>query len=299
VINAGGPFCDSIRKLDDVECESMLAHSQGVHLVLPRSFLPGDTAIIVPKTPDGRVIFIIPWHDRVIVGTTDTPIPYATPEPVPQPSEIQFLLELSAQYLSQPPQMKDVLSVFTGIRPLIKGDKSARTASLSRDHAIRISASGLITITGGKWTTVREMAEDCVNRAVKAAKLSATECKTKALKLHGSTPSAPASDPRSFYGSDLEAIKQLEADNIDLAAPMCDSLPICKSDIVWAVRNEMARTVEDVLARRTRSLLLDCSAALAIAPRVAQVMADELGYDADWCREQQTQFESLATNYLP
>ena len=206
VINAAGPFCDSVRQLDDANCEKMIATSQGVHLVLPRSFLPGQTAMIVPKTSDGRVIFIIPWHDHAIVGTTDTPIPEATLEPSPKQDEIQFLLQTTAEYLATPPRIEDVLSVFTGIRPLVKGDKSARTASLSRDHVIRVSPAGLITITGGKWTTVRKMAEDCVDRAVKETGLAARECNTQSLKLHGYMQAPLDNDPRGFYGADLDAI---------------------------------------------------------------------------------------------
>jgi len=299
VINAAGPFCDSVRKLDDASCETMLAHSQGVHLVLPRTFFPGDTAMIVPKTPDGRVIFIIPWHGHAIVGTTDTPIPGATLEPVPQADEIQFLLDMAAAYLTKAPQIENVLSVFTGIRPLVKGDKSSRTASLSRDHAIRVSASGLITITGGKWTTVRKMAEDCVDRAVTEANLSSANCKTQTLKLHGYLESPAENDPRGFYGADLQAIMELESTSAELSEPMCESLLIRKSEIIWAVRHEMARTVEDILARRTRSLFLDAAAALKIAPAVAKLMAVELKQDESWCQNQQAIFESVAANYIP
>nr|WP_146532720.1 glycerol-3-phosphate dehydrogenase/oxidase [Rubripirellula reticaptiva] len=299
VVNAAGPFCDSVRKLDDGNCEAMLAHSQGVHLVLPRAFFPGDTAMIVPKTPDGRVIFIIPWHGHAVVGTTDTPISDPTLEPVPQVDEIQFLLDMSAAYLSKAPKIEDVLSIFTGIRPLVKGDKSARTASLSRDHVIRVSSSGLLTITGGKWTTVRKMAEDCVDRVIKETKLASANCKTQSLKLHGYTESSLVNDPRGFYGADLEAITALESEINELAKPICDSLPIRESDIIWAVRNEMARTVEDALARRTRALFLNAEAALKIAPAVAQLMAAELGKDDAWCREQIESFESVAANYIP
>lgn len=298
-INAAGPFCDTVRQFDDPECETMIAHSQGVHLVLPRSFFPGDTAMIVPKTPDGRVIFIIPWHGQAIVGTTDTPIPDAMPEPVAQANEVKFLLDMSSEYLSKAPKIEDVRSIFTGIRPLVKGDRSARTASLSRDHVVRVSDSGLITITGGKWTTVRKMAEDCIDRAIIETKLSSTTCKTPTLKLHGYMESPPVDDPRGFYGADLAAITQLESDCEELSALLCESLPIRKSEVIWAVRNEMARTVEDVLARRTRALFLDCSAALKIAPVVAKLMAVELGQDDAWCRTQQEQFESVAAHYLP
>ncbi len=299
VINAAGPFCDSVRQLDDANCETMIAPSQGVHLVLPRSFFPGDTAMIVPKTSDGRVIFIIPWHDHTIVGTTDTPIPEATLEPSPKADEIQFLLQTTAQYLAKSPAIGDVLSVFTGIRPLVKGDKSSRTASLSRDHVIRVSPSGLITITGGKWTTVRKMGEDCVDRAVKEAGLTSGECKTQSLKLHGYTEQPLKHEPRAFYGADLDAIAKLESDLPELAQPLSESLSIRKSDIVWAVRNEMARTVEDVLARRTRALFLNAAAALAIAPEVAQLMGAELGKDDSWCQAQQMDFASVAAHYIP
>lgn len=299
VINAAGPFCDAVRRLDDPAVESMIAPSQGVHLVLPRSFFPGDTAMIVPKTSDGRVIFIIPWHEHAIVGTTDTPIPEAKLEPSPQQDEIDFLLRTTAEYLAKPPAIEDVLSVFTGIRPLVKGDKSARTASLSRDHVIRLSSSGLITITGGKWTTVRKMSEDCVDRAMKEAGLGCGTCKTPSLKLHGYTEQPSRNDPRAYYGSDLEEIAKLESTSPELAQTFSESLSIRKSDIIWAVRNEMARSVEDVLARRTRVLFLNAPAALKIAAEVAQLMAVELGKDESWCQAQLDSFKSVALHYIP
>jgi glycerol-3-phosphate dehydrogenase len=299
VVNAAGPFCDAVRRLDDRDCETMIAPSQGVHLVLPRSFFPGDVAMIVPKTSDGRVIFIIPWHNHAIVGTTDTPIPEATLEPAATADEVRFLLETAAEYLAESAAIDDVLSVFTGIRPLVKGDKSARTASLSRDHVIRVSPSGLITIAGGKWTTVRKMSEDCVDRVISEAGLDAGPCKTAALRVHAATSQPVADDPRAFYGTDLQAILQLEADAPELAETLCESLSIRKSDIIWAVRNEMARTVEDVLARRTRALFLDTRAALAAAPEVARLMAAELGNDEAWIKDQLERFEAVAQNYLP
>lgn len=299
VVNAAGPFCDAVRRLDDSDSEAMIAPSQGVHLVLPRSFFPGDAAMIVPKTSDGRVIFIIPWHDHAIVGTTDTPIAEATLEPAATADEIAFLLETAADYLAEPPASADVLSVFTGIRPLVKGDKSARTASLSRDHVIRVAPSGLITITGGKWTTVRKMSEDCVDRVIKEAGLDARPCQTEQLKIHGSGGELAADDPRAFYGADLTAIRQLEADSPELGEPLCESPPLFKSDVVWAVRNEMARTVEDVLARRTRALFLNSRAALTVAPEVAQLMATELEKDEAWVNSQLDRFQQVAQNYLP
>lgn len=298
VINAGGPFCDSIRAMDDAHCESMIAPSQGVHIVLPRSFFPSETAMIVPKTSDGRVIFLIPWHDHVIVGTTDTAIPEPTLEPVPQDEEIEFLLKTTGDYLTNDPTIHDVLSVFTGIRPLVKGDKSARTASLSRDHVIRIADSGLVTIAGGKWTTVRKMAEDCVNRVCKSAGLHCEPCATKNLKLHGFT-TQHSTDKRAHYGTDLTAIHELETEYPALAETLDPSLSIRGSDVVWAIREEMARTVEDVLARRTRSLFLNSSAAVRIAPKVAALMAEELDEDEYWVAEQLEKLDLVAAAYLP
>ena len=298
VINAGGPFCDAVRAMDDPNCESMIAASQGVHIVLPRSFFPGDTAMIVPKTIDGRVIFLIPWHDHVIVGTTDTAIPEATLEPIPQAGEIEFLLQTASDYLSKDPAIDDVLSVFTGIRPLVKGDRSARTASLSRDHLIRIDDSGLVTITGGKWTTVRKMAEDCVDRACQAVGLLCQPCATKNLKLHGFTTNH-SDDSRAYYGADLKAIRQLEAEFPSFAQPLDPSLSVCGSDVLWATRQEMARTVEDVLARRTRALFLNAAAAVRIAPQVATLMAVELDEDDAWIADQIERFNTVAQAYLP
>ena len=297
VVNAAGPFCDMIRTLDEKGCEPMLAASQGVHIVLPKSFFPGDTALIVPKTNDGRVIFVIPWHDHAIVGTTDTSITTVSLEPTANNDEIQFLLDTAAQYLESAPTRDDVLSVFTGIRPLVKGDKSARTASLSRDHVIRISPSGLVTITGGKWTTVRKMAEDCVDRVIAVTGMKVRPCQTKTLQLHGYSVRS-ANSPRSFYGSDLVEIERLEAASCELAEPLHPLLSVRGSDVVWAVRREMARTVEDVLARRSRCLFLNAKAALAIAPQVASIMAAELGQDATWCDEQLVQFEATARHYF-
>ncbi|MCA9139348.1 MAG: glycerol-3-phosphate dehydrogenase/oxidase [Planctomycetales bacterium] len=284
IVNAAGPFGDQLRQMDDPKCEPMIAASQGVHLVFPKELYPGDTAMIVPQTSDGRVIFIVPWHDHAIVGTTDTAIPMAVPEPVPQTQEIQFLLETAGEYLTRRPTIEDVLSIFTGIRPLVKNDKSSRTASLSRDHVIKVAPSKLITISGGKWTTVRKMAQDCVDRAIEIASLSAQPCSTTTTKIP---------DSRST------GIAQLQRDSPQLADLIHPSLPIRHSDVVWAVQNEMARTAEDVLARRTRMLFLEAQASIEAAPVVAGVMSTVLGTDQDWCDAQVSAFERTAQNYLP
>jgi len=297
VINAAGPFCDHVRQMDDRNAETMLSASQGVHIVLPRRLYPSDTALMVPKTADGRVIFIIPWHGSAIVGTTDTPIDDVSLEPLAQQEEIRFLLDTSAQYLAVPPTKEDITSVFTGIRPLVKGDKSARTASLSRDHVIRVSKSGLMTITGGKWTTVRKMAEDCVDRVIKENQWPDRLCVTAEQRIHGYIESVDQSNPRSFYGSDLFELEKLEAESPEWATALHPELCLTGSQVVWAVRHERARTVEDVLARRTRVLFLDSEAAVAVAPQIASIMAKELGRDATWELEQVKCFRELARHY--
>ena len=234
----------------------------------------------------------------MIVGTTDTAIPESTLEPTPQSDEIEFLLKTTGEYLNKQPTSDDVLSVFTGIRPLVKGDKSARTASLSRDHVIRIAESGLVTITGGKWTTVRKMAEDCVNRACKSAGIPSNPCATKDLKLHGFTTNQ-LNDDRAYYGADLAAIQEIESEFPSLGKPLDSSLPIRGSDVVWAAQQEMARTVEDVLARRTRSLFLNSPAALRVAPKVAELLAQELDEDDTWIADQLEKLNLVAAAYLP
>lgn len=299
VINATGPFSDTIRSLDDSKQEPMIAPSQGVHLVLPRHLFPGKAAMIVPKTSDGRVIFVIPWYQHAIVGTTDTPLSEASLEPKPQAEEIEFLLATVADYLVRPPEKDDVLGYFTGIRPLVKGDKSARTASLSRDHVIRVSQHGLITIAGGKWTTVRKMAEDCVDKAVEIHQLTAKPCSTEDYPLRGATVQVDISDERAVYGTDIVGLQQLERDQPILAKPISATFGITAAQVIWAARYEMARTVEDVLARRTRALFLDARAAVAMAPAVAAVLAEELGHDAAWCETQVDLFEKMALSYIP
>ncbi|HSQ55458.1 MAG TPA: FAD-dependent oxidoreductase, partial [Gemmata sp.] len=230
-----------------------------------------------------RVLFAIPWHGHTLVGTTDVAIPSVPVEPHATKEEIEFILETAGRYLAKPPRREDVLSTFAGVRPLVKGG-SGRTAALSRDHLLRQEKSGLLTITGGKWTTYRSMAEGCVDRAAAIARLPRRPCATKELRLHGyQAPSG--NDPLAVYGSDAALVKELLQDS-PLAAPLHPALPYCGAEVVWAVRAEMARTVIDVLARRTRALFLNTKAALAMAPRVAELMAQELGRDERWQTEQ-------------
>jgi glycerol-3-phosphate dehydrogenase len=298
VINATGAFCDSIRRLEDPQAAAMIAPSQGVHVVLDISFLPGDAAIMVPRTSDGRVMFAIPWHNRALLGTTDTPISEVSLEPVPLAAEIDFILETAGEYLARRPTRADILSTFAGIRPLVKSTEIAKTAALSREHTIDVGKSGLLTIAGGKWTTYRKMAEDCVDHAATLGMLPERACATKTLKIHGGDRAEVVSGDLDFYGSDAAKISSLIGGDPELARPLHKDLPIIAAQIIFAVREEMARTVDDVLSRRTRCLLLNARAAMEIAPDVAELMAKELGNDAGWAKSQAEEFIAIARNYL-
>lgn len=295
IINATGLFTDQTRHLDDPSRPSTLSLSQGIHLVLDRSFLPGDDAVMVPKTADGRVLFAVPWHDRTIIGTTDTPIPEIALEPRPLEQEIEFLLTHAALYLEKAPARADVLAVFSGIRPLVKADGVSGTSAVPRDHLIITDPSGLITLTGGKWTTYRKMAEQTVDRAADLAGLPPVPSNTADRHLAGWVEKAgDYADPLTVYGADAGAIRALMASDPALVAPLHPRLPYPTALVIHAVRAEMARTVEDVLARRTRALLLDAAAALESAPKVAALMAAELGRDETWQRQQVEAFAATA-----
>jgi glycerol-3-phosphate dehydrogenase len=307
VINATGIFTDEIRQMADADVQAMLAPSQGIHLVFDRTFLSGETAIMVPHTTDGRVLFAIPWHGHTLVGTTDTPIDGPSYEPAPFEQEIQFVLDTAGQYLSRPPQREDILSVFVGIRPLVKaaGSDASKTSALSRDHTIHIDPSGLLTIVGGKWTTYRHMAEDVVDQAITLGRLDEAACITRTLRIHGYEPKpaggngglARAEDPLAVYGSDAELVREIAAADAELAKPLDAELPCIGAQIVWAARNEMARTVDDALSRRTRALLLNAKAAARMAPAAARLLARELGRDQAWADEQAASFLELAGQY--
>ncbi|RPJ69665.1 MAG: glycerol-3-phosphate dehydrogenase/oxidase [Acidobacteria bacterium] len=299
VINATGAFSDAVRRMDDAAAPPMIAASQGVHIVLPKRFLGGDTAVMVPRTRDARVMFAIPWHDHTVVGTTDTPITDITLEPRPLPEEIDFILETASGYLTENPARSDILSVFTGIRPLVKAGDAGNTAALSREHTIQISKAGLVTIAGGKWTTYRKMAEDCVNHAATLAGLEERPCVTRDLRIHGYHPSAPQFGAYADYGAEAFALQGLVEGRPELDAVLDAGAQVRAAQVFWALRHEMARTVDDVLARRTRVLSIDARAAMRLAPAVAALMAAEMGRDESWQREQVDDFIAIAERYLP
>jgi glycerol-3-phosphate dehydrogenase len=296
VVNATGPFTDQILRLDDPSAPPLIAPSQGIHLVFDRRFLPGESALIVPKTPDGRVIFAIPWHNHTLIGTTDTPRGDIPLEPRPLPGEIEFILETIARYLSPQPQCSDIRSIFAGIRPLMRNGAVEQTSQLGRDHEVRIARSGLISVLGGKWTTYRRMAEDAVDQAADVASLARQPCRTEALLIHGHPGNLRPARFRE-YGSDGPALEQIISSTPGAGEQLADRLPYLAGQVIFAARHEMARTVEDVLARRLRALFLDAQAALAAAPRVAALLATELGRDAKWQSDQLEQFRLVAEAY--
>ncbi len=297
VINATGVFSDRIVKMDKPGAQPMIRPSQGVHLVLERVFLDGSHAIMIPHTSDGRVLFAVPWHDHVVVGTTDTPIDHADEEPKALEKEIAFILSNASQYMTKKPKREDVKSVFVGLRPLAaqQGD-SMKTKEVSRHHKVNVSTSGLISVLGGKWTTYRKMGEDTINTAAVVGGLKEKKCKTKKLLLYGHDDDAPTEDPLHVYGSEREKILSMgkSEDNDSLS----EKFYISKNTILWGVQNEMAIHLEDVLARRVRCLFLDAEETLRIAPKVAGIMAIALEKDENWIAQELKQFKTLSKNYI-
>ena len=300
VINATGVFVDDILQMDIHEHRPLVRPSQGTHVVVDRAFLGEHDALMIPETSDGRVLFGVPWHNHLLLGTTDTPVDTHRLEPRPLEAEIDFILRTAAAYLTRPPQKKDILSIFAGLRPLAAPDKeNGSTKEISRDHKLIVNSSGLITITGGKWTTYRKMAEDTLNKTIETAALDPRPCRTKDLKIHGYNDTQHPMDHWAIYGNDATHIQALVADKPVWQEKLHPRFEHCAAEVVWAVRHEMARTVEDVLARRFRVLFLDAAASMEMAPTVAALMADELAKDSTWVTQQIEQYRSLANGYLP
>jgi len=299
VLNATGVFVDDILKMDDPATRELVRVSQGVHLVLDREFVPGKYAIMIPKTSDGRVLFAVPWHNKVVVGTTDIQKKSAEIEPVALDQEIDFILETAGRFLVKPPTRADVKSVYAGLRPLAapKGEGKS-TKEISRGHIIEVSDSGLVTITGGKWTTYRQMAQDVIDVLKNKFNMKIEESHTSNFRIHGYKENVNLDDPFYFYGSDEEKMLALVKQNKELGEKISDSLNIIKAQVVWSVREEMARTIEDFLARRTRSLFLDSKESVRISPVVAEIMAGELKKDSAWINSQLEDYRKVAQNYI-
>ncbi len=299
VINATGVFVDDILKMEDPSAREVVKPSQGIHLVLEPHFLKSNEALMIPRTSDGRVLFAVPWHNRVVVGTTDVEKPAAELEPVAEASEVGYILETAGRFLAHPPKREDVRAVFTGLRPLAApSGEGKKTKEISRGHKILISKGGLVTLTGGKWTTYRKMAEDVVDRAAKQAGLPKKACITRDLMIHGYMNGVDREDPLYWYGSDRKQIERLIHEEPSMGRVLSPSLHILEAQIVWAVRMEMARTLEDCLARRIRAIQLDARECIRVAPEVAAIMAGELGRDAEWEKQQVKAITELASSGL-
>ncbi len=300
VLNATGVFTDDIMQKDNSEAEAIVKPSQGVHIVIDKEFLQSNCALMIPKTEDGRVLFAVPWHNKVILGTTDIPKDEASIEPHATEEEIDFILETAGRYLEKKPTRADVKSVFAGLRPLAapKKDANGKTKEISRKHKIIISKSGLVSIIGGKWTTYREMGEDAVDKLCAIAKLPQRKSVTEKLRIHGYKEGVNTEDHLSFYGSDRNEIEKLVITKPELGEWLSEELKINKAQIVWALRKEYARNLDDVLSRRTRALILDAKESIRIAQQTAEIMADELGHDKNWIKEQVRKFNELANGYL-
>jgi glycerol-3-phosphate dehydrogenase len=297
VVNATGVFVDAILHMDNPTSEKSICVSQGVHLVLDKKFYPSEHALMIPETSDGRVLFAVPWHNKVVVGTTDTPIDEASLEPQALEKEIEFILNTASSYMTQAPKRSDVLSVFAGLRPLAAPQKGEqKTKEISRSHKIIVSPSKLFTILGGKWTTYRKMGEDLVDRIEKELGWGHKQTATTGMHIHGYVDQVNWNDPLYFYGSDALKIRQQM--NGSSNEWISDSLKIHKMQVRWAVEHELARTVEDVLSRRTRALLLNAQESIRIAPVIARIMATELGKDEQWVQEQIDTYTTLAHQYI-
>lgn len=299
VINATGIFVDDLLKMDKPGAKPIVRPSQGVHLVLNKSFLPGIDALMIPETEDGRVLFALPWHDRVVIGTTDTPVNEHTLEPVALEEEIEFIIRTAGKYLIKAPARSDVLSVYAGLRPLAASENpESKTKEISRSHKLIVADSGLITIIGGKWTTYRKMGEDTVNKAIVIGKLKPVPTRTKTLSIHGNQENVNRDDHLYVYGSDRAKVLKLTKENPAWKQQLDPRLPYIKAEVIWGVRFEMARTVEDILARRMRALFLDARAAINMAAPVANLMRIELGQTEEWENDEVIAFKKLAENYL-
>jgi glycerol-3-phosphate dehydrogenase len=298
IVNATGIFVDELRSLDEPGAPPLLSHSRGSHVVFPAHVYRGEDALLVPKTDDGRVLFVIPWQGSVVVGTTDVPVHETGLDVDPTDAEIEFIIGQANKYLQAPVARKDAVATYAGLRPLVSG-KASSTAKLSREHIVDVSPTGLVTVTGGKWTTYRKMAEDTIDVAAREGKLAFSPSPTAGLGLHGNPPAGDRATKYAEYGTDSAALLRLEAELPSLAGPIDPRLACTGAQVVFAAREEAARTVDDVLARRTRSLFVNVEAAVEAAPDVAALLARELGTDAAWERTQVAAFAKIAAGVAP
>ena len=296
VINATGVFAEEIIRMDQPEIKKMIQPSQGVHIVLEKRFLKGKHAILIPQTSDGRVLFAVPWKNYVVVGTTDTQIKSSSAEPKALAQEVDFILKNASKYMTNKPKRDDIKSVFAGLRPLAATSNKKSTKEVSRSHKIDISPSGLISVLGGKWTTYRKIAEDAIDAAISINKLKKKKCKTERVKLFGFKKNVDWSDPMHVYGSLKKQIESMGSKNDNKS--LSNKFYISNNMIQWSIIHEMAISLEDVLARRTRCIFLDSRESMRIAPIVAKKMAEVLEEDQNWIDMELKKFNKLIKNYM-
>ena len=296
VINATGVFAEEIIRMDQPDIDKMIQPSQGVHIVLEKKFLKSKHAILIPQTSDGRVLFAVPWKDYVVVGTTDTQVKTASIEPKPLKDEIDFILKNASKYMTIKPNRSDIKSVFAGLRPLAATSNKKSTKEVSRSHKINIAPSGLISVLGGKWTTYRKIAEDAINAAISINRLKKKKCKTEKLKLVGYKKTVDWNDPMHVYGSQKKKVQSLGG--VDDNKSLSKKFHLTNNIIEWSILHEMALTLEDVLARRTRCTFLNAKESKRIAPEVARKMAKVLEKDQNWIDEELKNFNKLIKNYI-
>jgi glycerol-3-phosphate dehydrogenase len=297
VVNATGVFADKVLRLDKPDMAKTIRPSQGIHLVVKNCFLNSESALMIPKTSDGRVLFVVPWLDKLLIGTTDTLRKRVKMEPVALEREIDFILSTVGNYLSPPPTISDVQAVFAGLRPLAAPKEgSKKTKEISRSHKITVTESNLISVIGGKWTTFRKMGEDAVDHVIRVLGIKYPS-KSKGIRLHGYLE-GELNGCMAGYGTDADKIHELALENPEWADQLHPNYPYIKAQVVWAVREEMAHQVEDFLARRIRILMLDAKAAWEMAPEVASLMAVELGKDEEWIDKELKNFRKLVKKYL-
>lgn len=297
VVNAAGVWADDVRALDEGAHPHSIRPAKGVHVTVPWDKVRCDVAVVVPVVSDRRSIFVVPWGDRVYIGTTDTDYDGPLDDPPCTAEDVRYLLDAYNTFSTEPLTEADVLGTWAGLRPLVKDASSARTADLSRRHQVRVSDSGVVTVTGGKLTTYRKMAADTVDEVVRVLGRGARRSPTKHLALRGAAGWSGIDEHlASRYGNEAGVVRAMIEADPELAAPLVPGLPYLRAEAVYAARYEMAHTVGDVLARRTRALLLDRDAAAAAAPATAALLAPELGWSAAATKRQVAEFLALVAH---
>ena len=297
VINATGVFTDDLINMSEDKLENNnLVVSQGSHILCKNDNLKSEYAVVIPETKDDRILFILPWHDCALIGTTDVKVSKPVLDPIASKLEVKFIMDSVKKFSKHEIKQEDIKSSFAGLRPLVKKNSNTNSSTLSRAHKIIFSSNKLISVVGGKWTIYRRMGEDTINFAIQQGMLPKSNSITKYLKLFGWTEES-IEYPLSVYGKDYYKILdiQKELNNYEL---LHKDLPYYYAEVIYQIKYEMVKTVEDVLSRRTRAVILNPIAAVEVAPIVANLIAKYYNYDDNWISDQLNKFNSFAKNYI-